>query len=749
MENAYGEPYFVRYYDDGGVYYQNEHGQWEAVEGDDLPHLLYVDEYGTAYFSKVQYQHNVYFSLDADGDLDWVDYEDIPGYAPPEYDDDYDYPRVVDYYAGDEGWALVQLEDGRMVKYYDEGGAYWVDEYGNETAISGFQVPTLLYVDGDGDAYFRVFNETEGYYQYYTIDHDGGVEYIHDYDVPGYEEPRLEEQYEYPRVVEWDDGYDWVIIENENGDYAKIYTDGTGHLVDESGEPIPGGEAYYYPQLLHVDQYGNAYFREGDEGDYDYYMIDHDGGVEYVEYGDIPGYDDVVADGYPRLVEYHDGDPDWALVEQADGSMIKYYDDDGGEYEVHPDGSETPIMTPHHLIAVDEYGNAYFYNYDPNGYHQYYTVDGDGSMQYIDPHTIPGYDVPEDYQEHDYPRVVEWDEGEGWVLVESEDGYYARYYLNGDEDPTDQYGNVITNGGLPFAGDLLYVDEYGNAYFRGGEEGDYYYFHVAQDGGMDYIDYDEVPDYADDEVEDYVYPRVVEWDYDAGWVMVQDDEGQYARYYIDGAEYPVDADGNQLPPNGAALDVGDLLYVDPYGNAYFRIGEEGDYSYYTLDEQGHSVILEYEEIPGYGNENLEDGEYAYPRTVQWDAGEGWVVMELENGQYAKYYEDRPAHFVDEDGNEIIAQNTPASTSRPAAATVRIFMPSTPVSRAAAGPPVAATVGGGAPASGSRACIQAARSPPWRRSIDVRRRSSARESRMRTRPGGSPRRRAISADDSPS
>ncbi len=136
MQNDQGDAYYLRYYDNGSVYYLNQYGDYEQVEGNHLPHLLYVDDDGVAYFSKMQQQHNVYFSLDSYGDFDWVDYHDVPNYEMPPDDDGYEYPRVVEYEYGDEGWALVEMEDGRLVKYYDEGGAYWVDEYGNEEAFT-------------------------------------------------------------------------------------------------------------------------------------------------------------------------------------------------------------------------------------------------------------------------------------------------------------------------------------------------------------------------------------------------------------------------------------------------------------------------------------------------------------------------------------------------------------------------------------------------------------------------------------
>ncbi|MEZ4569462.1 MAG: hypothetical protein R2849_03890 [Thermomicrobiales bacterium] len=546
------------------------------------------------------------------------------------------------------------MEDGRFVKYYDESGAYWVDEYGNETPVSGFQVPTLLYVDGDGDAYFRVFIENEGDYRYYTIDHDGGVEYIHDYDVPGYEEPPYEEEYEYPRVVEWDADEGWVIVQNEDGYYAKIYEDGQAYPVDEYGDPIAtNGVGYYYPDLLYVDEYGNAYFRSGDPGNYSYYMIDHDGGVEYVNYEDIPEYEDPQYDddGYP-IVTLWDHEAGWVVVQEDEDHYSKYYTDGNVEsVDQHGNALQPNGLAPElgQLLYIEAGGDAYFRSGEPGNY-EYYTVDQYGHVEYIHYSDVPGYEPePGEGEEYEYPRVIEWDADDGWVIIEDENGDYVKYYENRPPHFVDAEGNEIP-GNYPNQARLIQVDQYGNSYFQYLEDGEYAYIQVDGDGGIENVDPHDIPGFEYEELDDqYDYPRTVDWDANAGWVIAETDLGYQVKLYENGEAYFVDDYGNETPVGDYPVLV--LIQVDEYGTAYLRGGEGPDYTYYTIDHDGGIEYIQYEDIPGY--EDLEPPyEDGYPRLLDhYDGEPDWALVEHEDGRIIKYYADGGEYQVGPDGGE--------------------------------------------------------------------------------------------------
>ena len=475
MQNDAGQVYYLRYYDNGSVYYINQHGELEQIEGDNLPHLLYVGDDGVAYFSKMQHHQMTYFSLDSHGDFDWVDYDDVPGYGdapPPPVEEQYDYPRVVEYHDdgdGDEGWALVQLEDGRMVRYYEEGGAYWYDEYGNEEAIVGFQVPNLLHVDENGDAYFRVFIETGGEgYRYYMIDVDGGIENIHPDDIPGYEMPPVDGEYEYPRSVEWDADEGWVIIQDENGHYARYDTDGTEYGVDEHGNQLPPNGAHVdVGNLLYVDHNGNAYF-QSENGGYPYFMIDHDGGIEPVDYEDIPGYEDLEppVEGHPPFFfddfanPFYDagglepdGDPIFAngIYQQTynNGEVVMTWAQEAGPYQIryYSEDNAGGYLQLH--VTYDPYNYAYETQVYPYDYFDH--IEEDFELAPIDHYADLAYlGVPYDN-------------------MEIENGEVSYYWYDDDGDLLQKTTVNRVTGEVIYQYDELYihVDRYGNEYYEG------------------------------------------------------------------------------------------------------------------------------------------------------------------------------------------------------------------------------------------------------------------------------------------
>ncbi len=629
MQNDYGNVYYLRYQDDGSIYYLNNDGQYQPVEGEGLPQLLYVGDDGVAYFSKIQHQHTVYFSLDTHGDFDWVDYDDIPGYeTPPPVDDEYEYPRVVEYEYGDEGWALIEMEDGRLIKYYDEGGAYYVDEYGNETAAAGFQIPTLLYVDNDGDAYFRVFSETEGGYRYYMIDVDGGVEYVNPYDIPGYEEPPVNGEYEYPRTVDWDDDEGWVIVQDEDGNYGKYYADGTEYEVDAEGNQLPpNGGVLDIGDLLYVDNYGNAYFQIAteQEGVYEYFMVDHDGGIEYVNYEDIPGYEDqeppydghtpYFYDDYPNPFYGDleaDGDPTFAngVYTQTynDGQVVVTWFNEGGPYRIRyysEDGAGG-------YLELDITYDAYNYGYETSVYpYDYYDhIEDDFELPAIDHYVDYAYlGVPYDNMEISNTEVEYYwydDDGDlvqkttvdrvtGQITYEYDDLYiyvdqYGNETYSGNPDPNW----MPPEGYEPPAGDLY--PPYGMPPYL--EFGDHQYIDPENDGYQLIF-----PAEPDDEttqwqfrgpngelvivtkVDDYTYQYAYQPDPNAtpgDWEMVMnvttDEYGNYVSYdAVDGEYYDEYYQGNgdyegALPP-GSPEYFGDPAWVNPEEDPRFQLAQ--------------------------------------------------------------------------------------------------------------------------------------------------------------------------------
>ena len=419
IETRNGDHLLVRYDVDGSTYYRDDDGDWVLIDDDRLPNLEAVDPgTQTAYFSKVQHHDTVYFSIDDDGDFDWLDQDDIPGYETPP-DDEYEYPRVVEYEYGEDAWALIEMEDGRLIKYYDEGGAYWVDEYGNETAIYGFETPTLLYVEPNGDAYFRVFSESQGTYHFYFIDVDGGIEYVNEEDVSGYEpvQPPVDELYPpygMPPYLEFGDNQ---YVDPEEAEYQLILPSDPDEDTTHWQFRGPNGELIIVNKL---DDYTYQYvwqpdpnvppgtWGDGDErhhrpvwqlrvtpGDrrhllYDeYYDEQPPVEEEHPEYffdDDYPNpfYGDLEPDGPPSF----NGATGTYTQTYDNGQIIVTYQNEGGPYRIRwydedADGDN--------YLALDINYDAYNYTYDV----YYYPYDYFNHVE--DDFTIPEVDHYVDY----------------------------------------------------------------------------------------------------------------------------------------------------------------------------------------------------------------------------------------------------------------------------------------------------------------------------------------------------------------
>lgn len=391
--NQHGDVLRYRYDTDGSVYYIDAHGNYHALHDERLAQLLYVDDHGVGYFAFPHQGDTVYFSLDTHGQREWLDEHEIPGYADEE--DGYDYPRVIDY---EPGWAVIAYIDGRVIKYYVEGGAYAVDEHGNETPV--VVAEHLVHVDANGTAYF-VEHQEDGDDQYSYIDTDGGQTNIYPHEVPGYEAPEEEQNDDYPRVTQWSADEGWVIIYDGGGHYTQYYLDGRVRFLDEQGNELLPNGASRYGELISIDEYGRAYFRDYDgDGNTAYLLIDHDGGIEYVDEEDVPAYDgDEEPPLYPRIHAY-DADAGWAILEVSEGEYIKYYEG-GGAYYVDDLGNEYPVDDTTQaqaltLIGIDSQGNAYFH-YVAEGNDHYNRLDAAGNWVDVQPEDIPGYEqAPED-----------------------------------------------------------------------------------------------------------------------------------------------------------------------------------------------------------------------------------------------------------------------------------------------------------------------------------------------------------------
>ncbi len=585
----------------------------------------------------------------------------MPGYEEPPYDDLNEYPRTIDW-EDDEGWAIVQDDDGHYVKYYEDGTYFEVDQYGEQLPPNGSYgyLGQLLYVDDDGNAYFR--GGEEGSYNYFMVDHDGGMEYVQYEEIPGYEDLDPPTDGHIPYFF---DVYPNVVVQIQepdgepifaNGTYQQTYNDGQ-IVVTWSQEGGPYHVRYYseenaggYLQLdvtYDVDTYSYEthvypydYFDHIEE-DFELQPIDH-----YVDYAylGVP-YDNMEISN--NEVEYYWYDEDGDLVQKTTvdrvtGEVTYQYDDlyihvDQNGYETYdgnpdpnwmpPEGYEPPaddLYPPYGMPPYLVFGEGYDYEMqylDPDeaGYELLSATPADDptQWQYIGPNgervivsQLDEYTYQYVWQTDPNAPPGQWemvmnvttDQYGNYVSYEAVDGeYYDEYY-----EPVEDYGGVIPEGAPPYFGDEQWVNP---------EQDNHFEFDSAETDANGAVHYLYTADFDDNGDIDYKIDVI---QYPDGHVEVEYHSTEYGHE----ATYEI-----ITQPNG-------------YYGSYVP-------TYYVDDPQG---VPEYEP---------EDGDY--PRIIDWDAGENWVILDIDNGMHVRYDDYRPPYFVDEQGNEITGQGTPGGS----------------------------------------------------------------------------------------